>query len=127
LKKNRPLIIILGIVLVTVGLYGSYQHLFAAPKKTADSVPEYKGDAQEFSRLINNDPSNWVNKVVQINGKVTEITDDGILINGTIYCQFDDQNIVRLVYKNESLTIKGKLVGFDELLMEIKLSQCIIP
>ncbi len=118
---------VVGVVLVTIVGFSTYGYLFSAPTKPANANPEFIGQAQEFSYLVTDDLAFWVNKVVELTGEVSEITDDGILINGTIYGQFDDQTILKTITKNQRLTIKGKMVGFDELLMEIKLSQCIIP
>ena len=111
----------------TVGVGYVYQYISMSPKDIVEITPEYVGDATEFNFLVTDNLSYWTGKVVQITGEVSEITDDGILINGTIYCQFDDQTILKTITKNQRLTIKGKMVGFDELLMEIKLSPCIIP
>lgn len=118
---------VLGVVLITIVGFSTYGYLFSAPTKPADTNPKFMGQAQEFSYIVTDDLAFWVNKVVQLTGEVSEVTEDGILINGTIYCQFDDQTILKTIIKNQRLTIKGKMVGFDELLMEIKLSQCIIP
>ena len=118
---------VVGVVLITIVGFSTYGYLFSAPTKPADTAPEFIGQAQEFSYLVTDDLAFWVNKVVELTGEVSEVTDDGILINGTIYCQLDDQTVLETVAQNQRLTIKGKLVGFDELLMEIKLSQCIIP
>ena len=112
---------------MTAIVFGGFRYLFSAPTKPADTAPEFMGPAQEFSYLVTDDLAFWINKVVQLTGEVSEVTEDGILINGTIYCQFDDPVILKTITKNQRLTIKGKVVGFDELLMEIKLSQCIIP
>lgn len=118
---------VVGMVLITIVGFNAYGYLFSAPIKPADTTPEFIGQAQEFSYLVTDDLAFWVNKVVQLTGEVSEVAEDGILINGTIYCQFDDPVILKTITKNQPLTIKGKMVGFDELLMEIKLSQCIIP
>ena len=126
-KKNKALLIIVGAILLTAIVFGGSKYLFSAPTKAGDTTPEFIGQAQEFSYLVTHDLSFWVNKVVQLTGQVSEVTEDGILINGTIYCQFDNPVKLKTIAKNQSLTIKGKMVGFDELLMEIKLSQCIIP
>lgn len=118
---------VVGVVLITIIGFSTYDYLFSAPTKPADANPEFIGPAQEFSFLVTDDLAFWINKVVELTGEVSEVTDDGILINGTIYCQLDDQTVLKTISKNQPLTIRGKMVGFDELLMEIKLSQCIIP
>jgi len=74
--------------------------------------------------LIQTDFTQWHNKVIQITGTITGIQEEGILLNQDIYCQFNDKLISAA--KNAAITVKGRVIGFDELLEEIKLSQCII-
>ncbi len=126
LKKNKVIFIITGMLILTVGMGYVYQSIFMSPKKVIETTPQYTGDANEFNYLVTDNLSYWISKVVQINGKVTEKNDNGILLNGTIYCQFEDIHDLQSITKNQNVIIKGKLVGFDELLMEIKLNQCII-
>ena len=74
--------------------------------------------------MIQADFTQWHNKIIQITGTITAIQEEGILLNQDIYCQFDDKLINAA--ENEVITLKGRVIGFDELLEEIKLNQCII-
>ncbi len=126
LKKNKTIFIIISIVILSVGIISVYQYISRSPKKTVEIAPEYTGNANEFNYLVTDSLPHWINKVVQITGKVTQVNEDGILLNSTIYCQFENIQDTQSITKNQGIVIKGKLVGFDELLMEIKLNQCII-
>ena len=46
------------------------------------------------------------------------------MINNKIFCKFD--NIVNKININDSIVVKGRCIGYDELLEEIKLDQCSI-
>jgi hypothetical protein len=87
--------------------------------------PEFKGYAYEFNYKVTDNISEWIGKVVQISGFITEVNNDGIILNESIYCQLDKRSINE-EKTNESVIIKGVFVGFDELLMEMKINQCII-
>ncbi len=126
LKKNKTVFIIISIVILSVGVISVYQYISCSPKKTVEIAPVYTGNANEFNYLVTDNLSHWISKIVQITGKVTQVNEDGILLNGTIYCQFEDIHDLQSITENQNIVIKGKLVGFDELLMEIKLNQCII-
>lgn len=126
LKRNRVLFGIVALVLLAIGLWSSYQYVFSAPKTTSQITATYRGKAKEFNYLVTENLSQWTGKVIQLTGTVTEINDDGILLNGTIYCQFESKAHLQPITKNQRIVIKGKFVGFDELLMETKLNQCII-
>ena len=126
LKKNKTVFIIISIVILSVGVISVYQYISCSPKKTVEIAPVYTGNANEFNYLVTDNLSHWISKIVQITGKVTQVNEDGILLNGTIYCQFEDIHDLQSITENQNIVVKGKLVGFDELLMEIKLNQCII-
>jgi len=109
-----------------IGSYTFYNYVFSAPTKASDIAPEYIGHSDEFKFLVTEDLKGWNNKVVQIKGLITQINDYGVLLNENIYCQFDQDTNLPSIAVNKEVVIKGKVVGFDELLMEIKLNQCTI-
>jgi len=127
LKKNKVVFIVSVMLVFTVGVGYVYQYISMSPKDIVEITPEYVGDATEFNFLVTDNLSYWTGKVVQITGEVTELTEDGVVINGTIFCQFENGNDQQSIVENQQINIKGKLVGFDEILMEIKLNQCILP
>ena len=121
LKKNKTVVIL---ILLGIGLWSAYQYVFAAPLATNEITAAYQGEAEDFKELVQTDFDQWHNKVIQITGTITAIQEEGILLNQDIYCQFDDKLINAA--ENEVITLKGRVIGFDELLEEIKLNQCII-
>ena len=127
LKKNKVVFIASAMMVLTVGTGYVYQYISMSPKDVVEITPEYVGDATEFNFLVTDNLSYWTGKVVQITGKVTELTECGVVMNGTIFCQFENGDDLQSIVENQHINIKGKLVGFDEILMEIKLNQCILP
>ena len=127
LKKNKVVFIASVMMVLVVGVVNVYQYISMSPKDVVEITPEYVGDATEFNFLVTDNLSYWTGKVVQIDGKVTELTEYGVVINGTIFCQFENGDDLQSIVENQQINIRGKLVGFDEILMEIKLNQCILP
>ena len=127
LKKNKVVFIASVMMVLAVGVVNVYQYISMSPKDVVEITPEYVGDATEFNFLVTDNLSYWTGKVVQITGKVTELTECGVVMNGTIFCQFENGDDLQSIVENQHINIKGKLVGFDEILMEIKLNQCILP
>lgn len=121
LKENKTVVIL---ILLGIGLWSAYQYVFAAPLTTNEITAAYQGKAEDFKQLAQNDFDQWYNKIIQITGTITAIHEEGILLNQEIYCQFDNKLISAA--ENEVITLKGRVIGFDELLEEIKLNQCII-
>ena len=127
LKKNKVVFIASVMMVLVVGVVNVYQYISMSAKDVVEITPEYVGDATEFNFLVTDNLSYWTGKVVQITGEVTELTEYGIVMNGTIFCQFENGDDLQSIVENQQINIKGKLVGFDEILMEIKLNQCILP
>lgn len=86
----------------------------------------YSGSAEELIRLVKEDRNYWQNKIVMIDGPVNNIGVNDLLIAAQVYCQFDDTLAIQALDTNDRISIKGRLIAYDELLDEIKIDQCII-
>ena len=113
-------------VMLGIGAHTFYNYVFSEPTKAINIASEFIGQSDEFKYLFTEDLEGWSNKVVEIKGTITGINDYGVLLDENIYCQFDQNTDLLSIAVNKEVVIKGKVVGFDELLMEIKLNQCTI-
>ena len=125
LRKSKIILTISLIIILSLIIRNTYNYVFASSKEVPEISPEFKGYAYEFNYKVTDNISEWIGKVVQISGIITEVNNDGIILNESIYCQLDKRSINK-EKTNESVIIKGVFVGFDELLMEMKINQCII-
>ena len=125
LRKSKIILTISLIIISSLIIRYTYNYVFASSKEVTEISPEFKGYAYEFNYQVTDNISEWIGKVVQISGFITEVNNDGIILNESIYCQLDKRSINK-EKTNESVIIKGVFVGFDELLMEMKINQCII-
>ena len=126
MKKSKIIIIVFLFVLsISLGWYINML-LTAKPQKASDIEAKYSGSAEAFSNLADKNISIWFQEVIEIEGNITSIEKDGVVLNGNIYCQFENPLLLEDLKGNMLINIKGKMIGFDELLMEIKLNQCII-
>ena len=125
LRKSNIILTISLIIILSLIIRNTYNYVFASSKEVTEISPEFKGYAYEFNYKVTDNISEWIGKVVQISGFITEVNNDGIILNESIYCQLDKRSINK-EKTNESVIIKGVFVGFDELLMEMKINQCII-
>lgn len=77
----------------------------------------------EFSTNSNLATTKYLNKAIEISGKVTTAENDIIILDGKVSCQLQANENVKL---NSEVTIKGRVTGYDDLLEELKLDQCLI-
>lgn len=119
-------VIIGAIILISLGIIG-YNYVFRAPRDIRNASSEFTVDAIAFSKEFDDNLSEaenkYSNKIFTVEGIITDIENEGITLNNTVYCKFDEKIQFN---KNEKIKIKGKYIGYDELFDIIKLDQCSI-
>ncbi|OJJ19082.1 hypothetical protein BKI52_19905 [marine bacterium AO1-C] len=119
--------IVIGLLIIAVlGMLIGYRIIYKPHKKTIDQKAAFVGTAQRFQQQVASNQQQWQNTIVRLQGKVTGVDQQGITLNQTIYCQLEDSLKVGQAKTNTRLSIKGRFIGYDDLLEEIKLDQCII-
>jgi len=122
--KNKRIVFV--VVALMIAAYGMYKYAYK-PHETIESLTtSFVGDSSDFLIKIQENPDNWQNKVVQLTGKISSKDKKGVLLNNSIYCQFRTASEVAKLKSLEKITIKGRIIGYDDLLEELKLDQCII-
>lgn len=126
-KKNKKTLWY-SLTLLLLGCYFVYNYVIYKPHRAVSKITsEYIGSASDFLiRLESEDTQNWLNKVVTLTGTVSLIDSSGVLLNNTIYCQFKNTSEIAVVQTKQSLSIKGQIIGYDDLLDELKLNYCTI-
>jgi hypothetical protein len=123
LKRNKILALLL---IIAFGGYSGYKYVYKPHKSIEESSIEFTGNSTEFLSKIKEDTNTWNSKIIELSGKITSIDTDGVTLNEQIYCQFKDVLEVSTLKENQTIKIKGRVIGYDDLLDELKLEQCII-
>jgi hypothetical protein len=121
-QKNKKWFLI-GLLAITLSSFGIYQYLFQAPKTTEQRSVAYRGTTNDFLTKLQKEPTSWNGKTVVLTGVVTELLADGVLVDAVAFCQMTKKNSLSIAQK---INIKGQVIGYDELLNELKLHQCIL-
>lgn len=122
-KSKWTLAIILILFIIS---FSTYKYIYK-PHETIESLSiDYKGTSNNFSTKATTNPNKWLNKTVELSGKITSTDSKGITLSSNIYCQFKNTKELNSLQKNQSITIKGTVIGYDNLLDELKINQCII-
>ena len=67
----------------------------------------------------------YLNITIEVSGKVSEKDSSTITLDDKVFCQFNS-SIKTVVTNNSALKIKGRVIGYDDLLEQVKLDQCSI-
>jgi thioredoxin-related protein len=121
----RKWIIILIISVITVVI--AYNYIYQDHRDIETENAEYSIKSEElmilFSRNASEAEQKFLNKTIEISGLISEINANDITMNNNIFCQFSN-DINLTLEKNKSIKIKGRVIGYDDLLEQVKLDQC---
>lgn len=76
----------------------------------------------EFTSNTEASNKKYLEKPVSISGVVTSVNDKEVILDNSVNCNF--LSTVNSLKKNQQVTIKGRVIGYDDLLGELKLDQC---
>tara|TARA_R110001606_G_scaffold337141_1_gene485128 strand:+ start:299 stop:682 length:384 start_codon:yes stop_codon:yes gene_type:complete len=119
LSKNK--IIVLFVLATLLIGFGSYSY-FNISSSTNSQAINFTGTVPEFESEIRKNPLIWTNKIVVLKGRVTYKTSTNLTLNSQVFCRYDTPQ--PLATLNKEVTIKGKVVLYDDLMGELYLEQC---
>ncbi len=125
LSKGSQIVLSILFIIGLAAVIG-YRMMYKPHTKTMDQQVAFTGTAQGFQKQVIHHQQKWQNAFIVLKGKVTGLDQQGLSLNQTIYCQLEDSLNISQVKVNASVAIKGRFIGYDDLLEEIKLDQCII-
>ena len=121
---------IIGILLLVVLLVAiSINYVFhGGARDLATEQTEFNVSSKdiilEFASNITKATNKYSDKAISISGKVTAVSDSVVTIDHTIICNFKSPDTS--IKNDQLISVKGRLVGFDDLMGELKLDQCSI-
>jgi hypothetical protein len=122
--KKKILLFVFTLCLFFLG----YNYLFPDHRTINQEEALFNVEASIlFDEFIDNSKQaeyKYLNQTITVSGVITSFNTENIMINNEIFCKFD--NIVNKININDSIVVKGRCIGYDELLEEIKLDQCSI-
>jgi len=123
LQKSKALFIFLFLSVV-IG-FTSYSYIYKPHKNIESAKVDYHGASKDFLKKVKENAIIWPDKTIVLTGVICEVDNNGIILDNTIYCQFKNPENANLSNQTQ-ITIKGNMIGYDDLLEEVKLNQCII-
>ncbi|MFC4723048.1 hypothetical protein ACFO5O_12000 [Geojedonia litorea] len=113
------------IVLLILGIF-AYNYIYQEHRTIQNESPAFIVTAMELSSEFSTNPNaseqKYLNRTILIQGTITELNETNLVLNHHIFCQFDK----KITTKDTVAKIKGRFIGYDNLLEELKLDQCSI-
>lgn len=120
--------IIIIVILVVAAFFG-YNYIYQDHRTIENESAEFTITSlvieREFSENMKTAETKYLNKTAEITGLVSEININNITLNDKVFCQFSKALKASIKY-NSNLKVKGRVIGYDDLLEQVKLDQCTI-
>ena len=120
MKKQVKIVITL--VFLFLSVYFAYNYMYQDHRDIKEEKAVVLISASELVSYFNENNSEKVlNKTVQVSGIITEIDTKNITLDDKVQCSFDTE--IKNLNLNETITVKGRCIGFDELFDVAKIDQ----
>ena len=117
------------LLVISLGSYYIYKNILY---KDARDINNEKSaltiTAERIENEYNLNPlkadTKYLNKTIEIEGKVSEVTDSSMVIDRKVFCKMNEK--ASKTFLNKQINIKGRCIGFDDLFSVVKFDQCSI-
>ena len=119
--------IIICLITFLLGLYASFRYIYQEHRNIFKEEPKYilTSDSLFHHFNINQKEANQIynNQILKIKGVINTVSKNQLILYPGIAC-FSDRNIkLNGVLPKDTIEIKGRCVGFDDLFLEVKMDQ----
>ncbi len=119
--NKRAKFLLAFIIFAVIGFLG-YNYIYHDHRDIATEKPETVTPVELVKQFQQNSTPDILNKTVEIVGTITDIEQKAITIDDKIHCSFLTD--ILSVKVGETVTIKGRCIGYDDLFELVKLDQC---
>ena len=121
-KKSK---IIIGCLLLTVSVCFFYNYLYQDHRNIQQEATEISIPAPDLVTFFKENKSEKIlNKTIEVTGLITDINPKSLTLDNKVQCSFEFE--VDNFKLNQSIQIKGRCIGFDELFEIVKMDQSLI-
>lgn len=123
MNLSRKSKIAVGFLLIAAtAAYFVFNYAYKPHKTVDDREVKFTGTVADFNKKVAEDVAAWQDVVVELTGKVTSKDKNGFTLDGNAFCQTNTAENPE-IEEGKTLTIKARMIGYDDLLEEIKLDQ----
>jgi len=123
--------LIIFFVLLIIVVIGAYLYTYKDHRNIATEKGSYSITATdifiEFQINENSANAKYLDKTIEITGDLSniDIETNSIIISDKLFATFIDQ-IPKELQVNSKIKIKGRFIGYDALMEELKMDQCVL-
>ena len=125
LSRKNKLLLIAGITSIILGYLG-FLYIMRPPKAIENRIVDYTGTSSDLLNKVKKTPLEWQNKIVIISGVIDYPDSLGVMFSSGVYCQLKENYNHQFIDIEKPIKLKGRVIGYDDLMNELKLDQCTI-
>lgn len=120
----RKWIILLALIVIALI---TYNYIFHKHRDIANEQAEFVMNSSDLANEFQINPSasekKYLDKTIEVHGTITEQNDNNLTLDERVFCLFNSK--IGGV-KSNTINVKGRFIGYDDLLEQVKLDQCSI-
>lgn len=126
-KKNKIIFTVFSIL--SLGIFVGYQYIYKEHRDISSEEAKFEITSNdlnsEYSLSSEKANQKFLDKTIIISGILTSVDLDGktFVIDDKVTCNSVENTNIKI---GENLTVKGRFIGYDELLEEYRLDECIV-
>jgi len=123
--------ILISVLILSALGFGVYSYLYKEHRdiSTEEAIKGVSVDTifNQYKRNELKANANYLNQVIEVNGTVTNInaTEKVLTVDGKLFASFQDIDL-KDIKSGSTVNLKGRFLGYDELLEELKMDNCFI-
>lgn len=122
----RKIIVIFSVIIGVIIFV--YTYVYKDHRDIASEAPTFATTAlkihADFSRNSELAQDKYLDKTIGISGIISNIDNKSITLNNKVYCELAE--LWKGLKLGDTIKLKGRVIGYDELLNELKLDQAYI-
>ena len=125
--KRRIKFLGIIIVVIIISFFSIRYYVYNAGRRDIQSEEtafEVSSGAilNDFTSNTTTSNKKYLEKTITVSGIITSIKGEEVILDNSVNCNLLTPS--KSLKKNQKVTIKGRVVGYDDLLGEVKLDQC---
>ncbi len=133
MNRIRSITIVTVVVLVlAIATILSYNYMYAPHRNIAkeEAIAVISATAlQEQFANSDDSKSNWADEVIEVHGSVSNVEQEAtIIVDNSVLVDLmlQEQHLAKTLTPGTKITIKGRCVGYDDLLEIVKIDQAVL-
>lgn len=129
MTNKKKLILVFITLSVVLGYFSFNYIMYGGARDIQKEESAYnvssKAIIEEFSKNTNVATKKYIDKSIEIKGVITSVNDSLVSIDESVLCKMKEINKSAVIV-GKNVSVKGRVIGFDDLMGEIKLDECVI-